>query len=86
MILLFKCNWVIYSRFEKNIIEENLFPKLKTQEDYAAWLKLIKKNKAYNLQETLVIWNKSSNSLSSNFFKKFPMPLEFIISTKISIL
>ena len=55
---------------KKNIIEENLFPKLKTQEDYAAWLKLIKKNKAYNLQETLVIWNKSSNSLSSNFFQK----------------
>ena len=55
---------------KKNIIEENLFPKLKTQEDYAAWLKLIKKNKAYNLQENLVIWNKSSNSLSSNFFQK----------------
>ena len=55
---------------KKNIIEENLFPKLKTQEDYAAWLKLIKKNKAYNLQETLVIWNKSKNSLSSNFFQK----------------
>ena len=55
---------------KKNIIEENLFPTLKTQEDYAAWLKLIKKNKAYNLQETLVIWNKSKNSLSSNFFQK----------------
>ena len=55
---------------KKNLID-NLFPPLKTQEDYAAWLKITKKNSyAYNLPESLVIWNKSKNSLSSNFFQK----------------
>ena len=50
---------------------DNLFPPLKTQEDYVAWLKITKKNSyAYNLPESLVIWNKSKNSLSSNFFQK----------------
>ena len=55
---------------KKEIIEENLFPNLKTQEDYVAWLKLTKKLNAYNLNETLVIWNKVNNSLSANFFQK----------------
>ncbi len=48
-----------------------MFPPLKTQEDYAAWLKITKKNSyAHNLPENLVVWNKSDNSLSSNFFQK----------------
>ena len=56
---------------KKNIIEENLFPNLRTQEDYVAWLKLTKKNiNAYNVGETLVTWNEVSNSLSSNFIQK----------------
>ena len=55
----------------KKIIENDLFPNLKTQEDYAAWLKITKNNhKAYNLKEILVTWNQSDNSLSSNFFQK----------------
>ena len=56
---------------KKKILIDNLFPPLKTQEDYVAWLKITKKNSyAYNFPESLVIWNKSKNSLSSNFFQK----------------
>tara|TARA_Y200000002_G_scaffold374005_1_gene374045 strand:+ start:150 stop:911 length:762 start_codon:yes stop_codon:yes gene_type:complete len=55
----------------RNIVNDDFFPKLKTQEDYAAWLKLTKSNiNAYNLKKTLVIWNEVDNSLSSNFFQK----------------
>ena len=56
---------------KKEIISEDLFPSLKTKEDFVAWLKITKKNiNAYNLSENLVIWNKADNSLSSNFFQK----------------
>ena len=55
----------------KKIIDEKLFPELKTKEDYVAWLKILKKGfYAYNLNETLVIWNSVKDSLSSNFFQK----------------
>jgi teichuronic acid biosynthesis glycosyltransferase TuaG len=55
----------------KNIIDENLFPKLKTQEDFVAWLKITKDNhKAYNLNEILVTWNFDRNSLSTNYYQK----------------
>jgi len=55
----------------KEIIKNELFPKLKTKEDYVAWLKITKENiYAYNLNESLVIWNNVENSLSSNFFQK----------------
>ena len=56
---------------KKNIINYNLFPNLKTQEDFVAWLKITKKNyKAYNLNSTLVTWNFDKNSLSTNFLQK----------------
>ena len=56
---------------DRDIIEENLFPPLKTKEDYVAWLKITKKNVcAYNFSESLVEWNYSEKSLSSNFFQK----------------
>ena len=56
---------------KKNIINYNLFPNLKTQEDFAAWLKITRKNyKAYNLDNTLVTWNFDKNSLSANFLQK----------------
>ena len=56
---------------KKNIINYNLFPNLKTQEDFVAWLKITRKNyKAYNLNSTLVTWNFDKNSLSSNFLQK----------------
>ena len=55
----------------KNIIKGELFPSLKTKEDYVAWLKLSKENYiAYNLNEFLGEWNFSANSLSSNLIQK----------------
>ena len=56
---------------KKIIVDKNLFPSLKTKEDYVAWLK-ISKNKinAYNFPKNLVIWNKVENSLSSSFIQK----------------
>ncbi len=55
----------------KNIIKNELFPSLKTKEDYVAWLKLSKENYiAYNLNEFLSEWNFSNNSLSSNLLQK----------------
>ena len=56
---------------DKTIINENLFPPLKTKEDYTAWLKLTKNNlDAYNFPEYLVVWNYSEKSLSSNLKQK----------------
>ena len=58
-------------QINKNIIPDDLFPSLKTKEDFAAWLKITKKKiNAYNFSENLVIWNKVQDSLSSNFFQK----------------
>lgn len=54
-----------------DLIKENLFPKLITKEDYVVWLQITKKKiNAYCLNETLVIWNKTHNSLSSNILQK----------------
>ena len=56
---------------ETNLIKENLFPNLKTKEDYIVWLQITKKKvQAYCLNEVLVIWNNSKNSLSSNTIQK----------------
>ena len=58
-------------QLKKDIIPKDLFPALKTKEDYVAWLKLSKvKIIANNFSENLVIWNKTHQSLSSNFFQK----------------
>ena len=58
-------------QLNKKIIMEELFPPLKTKEDYVAWLKITKNNiNAYNFPQNLVIWNKTKNSLSSNFYQK----------------
>jgi teichuronic acid biosynthesis glycosyltransferase TuaG len=54
----------------KKIINNELFTNLKTQEDLAAWLKITKKHKAFFLDEILVNWYQTKNSLSSNFFQK----------------
>ena len=56
----------------KSIIDKNLFLSLKTQEDFAAWLKILRtKNvKAYNINENLVTWNFDKDSLSSKTFQK----------------
>ena len=53
------------------IVEKNLFPNLKTKEDYVAWLKLAKKNiKIVGLNLPLTKWRKVSNSLSSSNIQK----------------
>lgn len=53
------------------LIKKNLFPNLVTKEDYVVWLQITKKKiNAYCLNETLVIWNKTKNSLSSNILQK----------------
>ncbi len=55
----------------RELIRENLFPPLRTKEDYVAWLKITKNNvNAYNFPEFLVEWNYSENSLSSNIIQK----------------
>ena len=58
-------------QLSKAIILDELFPPLKTKEDYVAWLKITKNNVyAHNFPHNLVIWNKTKDSLSSNFFQK----------------
>ena len=48
------------------------FPKLKTQEDYALWLKLLRKGvRMKGLPESLSVWRDKPNSLSSNVIQKF---------------
>ncbi len=55
----------------KKIIKGELFPDIKTKEDYVAWLRLTKQNyTACNLREFLSEWNFSNNSLSSSFIQK----------------
>ena len=54
----------------KKIINNELFTNLKTQEDLAAWLKITKKHKAFFLNEILVNWYETKNSLSSNSIQK----------------
>ena len=56
---------------KKKIIKNELFPNIRTQEDYVAWLRITKMNiEAYNLEKSLVIWNEVTKSLSSNIFQK----------------
>ena len=58
-------------QLSKAIILDELFPPLKTKEDYVAWLKITKNNiYAHNFPHNLVIWNKTKDSLSSDFFQK----------------
>ena len=55
---------------KRKIINNNLFTNLKTQEDFAAWLKITKKHNAFFLDEILVNWYLTENSLSSNLIQK----------------
>ena len=53
------------------LIKKNLFPAIKTKEDYVVWLKLAKKqNIIMGLNKYLTNWRKLSNSLSSSTFQK----------------
>ena len=74
---------------KKNIVQKNLFPNIKTQEDFSAWLKITRENeiKAYNINKNLVTWNYDTNSLSSNSFQKIKDAFKvFKIHEKFSIL
>ena len=54
-----------------NIIKSNRFPNLKAKEDFVLWLNLILDNvKIYGMDENLVLWKKSKNSLSSSTLQK----------------
>ena len=57
--------------FHKRILNLVKFPNLKTQEDFALWLNLIKKGcKFTHIKKTLSSWRKTKNSLSSNSLQK----------------
>ncbi len=57
--------------FHKKLLSKIKFPKLKTQEDYCVWLKLLREGeKLYHFNKILTCWRKSENSLSSNIFDK----------------
>ena len=78
---------------KKDVIIKDLFPNFKTQEDFSAWLKImrVKKISCYNLDDTLVTWRYDKDSLSSNLFQKlkdaysvfkFKEKFSFIMSIK----
>ena len=53
------------------IIKDINFPNLKTQEDFALWLSLIKKgHKLSHINDSLSSWRKCNDSLSSNNLQK----------------
>ena len=54
----------------KKLFLENKFSSNKTKEDYSLWLKISKKNKIFGLNKNLMLWRKTSNSLSSSFTQK----------------
>ena len=56
---------------EKKLFSKIKFPNLKTQEDFALWLSLLRKGyKLRHLKTILSYWRNSKNSLSSNTFQK----------------
>lgn len=56
---------------KKQCLKKLKFPNLKTKEDYVLWLKIAKKKiKLFGLNKTLVLWRKTSNSLSANTLQK----------------
>ena len=67
-------------QLNRKIVLPELFPPLKTKEDYVAWLKITKNNiNAYNFPYSLVLWNKTENSLSSNYYQKLSDGLKVYI-------
>tara|TARA_B110000971_G_C19967570_1_gene481013 strand:+ start:655 stop:1095 length:441 start_codon:yes stop_codon:yes gene_type:complete len=56
----------------KEILKKDfLFSNFKTKEDYCLWLKIIKKQKKlYGINNTLLFWRSSKNSLSDSLAQK----------------
>ena len=56
---------------KKKFLKKNKFPEIKTQEDFALWLILIKKGlKFLPIKKVLSSWRRTDNSLSSNILQK----------------
>ncbi len=56
---------------KKNLFKKFQFPPVKTQEDFALWLKLFRhKVKFKEINKTLSCWRKTQKSLSSNILQK----------------
>jgi teichuronic acid biosynthesis glycosyltransferase TuaG len=56
---------------KKNLIKKNLFPKLKTKEDFVVWLKIAKQIKLLRgFKEILCSWQNTDNSLSKSSIQK----------------
>ncbi len=56
---------------KKKFLKKNKFPDIKTQEDFALWLILIKKGlKFLPIKKLLSSWRRTENSLSSNILQK----------------
>ena len=56
---------------QKKLFKQLRFPNLKTQEDFALWLKLLRKGyKFFPIKKILSYWRVTENSLSSNKFQK----------------
>ena len=56
---------------QKKLFKQLKFPNLKTQEDFALWLKLLRKGyKFFPIKKVLSYWRVTENSLSSNKFQK----------------
>ena len=54
-----------------SLIKKNLFPELKTKEDYVVWLKLAKKKvDLIGLPKPLTYWRKLDYSLSSSIIQR----------------
>ena len=67
-----KCDIGLSSVLLKSkILQQNKFPRLKTQEDFGLWLKLIRKGYKFQpIERTYMKWRKDRNSLSSNTIQK----------------
>jgi teichuronic acid biosynthesis glycosyltransferase TuaG len=53
------------------ILKHNLFPNLKTKEDYVLWLKISKSGILLDgIKKSLTIWTDRKNSLSKSTFQK----------------
>ena len=70
--LLYSCDvGLLTVLIKKNIIQNNLFPQLKTKEDFVTWLKIAKQGiYPTKVNEILAVWNDVDGSLSSNVFQK----------------
>ena len=70
--LLKKCDIGLSTVIIKSkLINIGNFPNLRTQEDFALWLKYLKNGvKAKGVNESLSVWRDTPNSLSSNIFQK----------------